>query len=38
MATLGDGSVVFVGTTDGPITHTDPSQRSLSALLGVMAF
>lgn len=38
MATLGDGSVVFVGTTDGPITHTDPGQRSMSALLGVMAF
>ena len=38
MASLGDGSVVFVGTTDGPITHTDPGQRSLSALLGVMAF
>jgi hypothetical protein len=38
MATRDDGSVVFVGTTDGPITHTDPSQHSLSALLGVLAF
>jgi hypothetical protein len=36
-----DGSVVFDGvvfdgTTDGPITHTDPAELSSIALLGIL--
>ena len=29
-----DGSVVFAGTTDGPITHTDPGERERTPVLG----
>jgi hypothetical protein len=36
LAPLEDGGVVFAGTTDGPITHTDPAELSSTALLGVL--
>ncbi|HMG57639.1 MAG TPA: hypothetical protein VK601_29265 [Kofleriaceae bacterium] len=36
MSGAGDGSVTFAGTTDGPITHTDPAELSTSAVLGTL--
>lgn len=38
LAPRSDGSVVFAGSTDGPITHTDPSEWNATALIGVVGF
>jgi hypothetical protein len=38
LAVRADGRVVFSGSTDGPITHTDPSEWNATALLGVVGF